>query len=52
VIAVRRNLITGEPILFAPERQARPNAFNEDDAVCPFCPGNEAMTPPEIARIG
>ena len=50
--AVRRNLITGEPILFAPEREGRPNAFNEDDAVCPFCPGNEEMTPPEVARIG
>ena len=49
---VRRNLITGEPILFAPERAARPNAFNDDAPVCPFCPGNEGMTPPEIARIG
>jgi len=52
VTAVRRNLITGEPILFAPEREARPNAFGEDGASCPFCPGNEEMTPPEIARVG
>jgi UDPglucose--hexose-1-phosphate uridylyltransferase len=57
VIEVRRNLITGEPILFAPERAARPNAFGGAPAPslahdCPFCPGNESMTPPEIARSG
>ncbi|MGH9457720.1 MAG: galactose-1-phosphate uridylyltransferase, partial [Thermoanaerobaculia bacterium] len=44
------------PILFAPERRVRPNAFEQRDAtpvaVCPFCPGNESETPPEIARIG
>ena len=51
---VRRNLITGEPILFAPERAARPNAFADVAPAlqCPFCPGNESMTPPEIARTG
>ncbi|HEU4522975.1 MAG TPA: DUF4931 domain-containing protein [Thermoanaerobaculia bacterium] len=49
----RRHIITGDPILFAPERAERPNAFgNEEAAVCPFCPGNEAMTPPEIERAG
>lgn len=49
---VRRNLITGEPILFAPAREARPNAFDGSDEICPFCPGNEALTPPEITRAG
>ena len=52
---IRRNLITAEPILFAPERAARPNEFNvapPPAAACPFCPGNESMTPPEIARSG
>jgi len=63
---IRRNLITGEPILFAPERAARPNAFDGQtgmsgphsvgqtflSAECPFCAGNESMTPPEIARVG
>lgn len=52
-MAFRHHPITGEPIVFAPERAARPNAFGRDDAiVCPFCPGNESMTPPEIARAG
>lgn len=46
---VRRHLITGDPILYAPDRAERPRW---DSAVCPFCPGHEADTPPEIARIG
>lgn len=49
----RRNIITGDPILFAPDRAGRPNAWGgHEEARCPFCPGNEAMTPPEIARLG
>jgi len=51
VTEIRRNLITGEAILFAPERASRPNAFVTDE-VCPFCPGNESLTPPEVVRIG
>lgn len=50
---IRRNRITGDPVLLAPERAERPNAFGGvHESVCPFCPGNEAMTPPEIARDG
>ena len=50
--SVRYNPITGEPVLFAPERSSRPNAFAQDDGgVCPFCPGNESMTPPDSVRI-
>ncbi|MCU1347001.1 MAG: galactose-1-phosphate uridylyltransferase [Acidobacteria bacterium] len=47
------HLITGDPILVAPERSARPHAFGPDEAepVCPFCPGHESLTPPEIVRI-
>ena len=53
-MAVRRNPITGEPVLFAPERAARPQAFTGDprDSRCPFCPGHESDTPPELTRIG
>ncbi|HUP46184.1 MAG TPA: DUF4921 family protein [Thermoanaerobaculia bacterium] len=51
--ALRRHIITGDPILFAPERAGRPNAFGgEENGVCPFCPDNETMTPPEIERAG
>jgi len=50
---VRRHPVSGEPILYAPGRAGRPNAFGRDDGdLCPFCPGNESLTPPEIARTG
>ncbi len=44
--------ITGEAILYAPDRAMRPNAFAGAAAPqrCPFCPGHEADTPPEIMR--
>jgi len=47
-------VITGEPVLFAPGRAARPHAFTGDVSAtrCPFCPGHESDTPPEIARAG
>lgn len=45
--------ITGEPILYAPGRADRPNAFGRDDSdPCPFCPGNESLTPAEISHVG
>jgi UDPglucose--hexose-1-phosphate uridylyltransferase len=54
---LRHDPLTGEPILFAPERRERPNAFEggaapDENGVCPFCPGNEHETPPEVARSG
>lgn len=51
-MTVRRNPITGAPILFAPDRAARPRAFSEEPVDrCPFCPGNEDETPPAIVEI-
>jgi UDPglucose--hexose-1-phosphate uridylyltransferase len=45
--------ITGDPLLFAPERAARRGAFGEtSNERCPFCPGHETDTPPEVAHIG
>ena len=49
---IERNPITGDPVIVAPERAGRPNMYRNADEVCPFCPGNESMTPPEIARDG
>ena len=48
-----RHLITGDPILVAPDRAARPHAFGPDGEteLCPFCAGNESLTPPEVARV-
>lgn len=51
--------LTGEHVILAPARALRPDTFRVtmpalahrvDD--CPFCPGNEAETPPEVARFG
>ena len=43
----------GRWVIIAPERAERPSAFlrpapERNGGVCPFCPGNEAMTPPEV----
>lgn len=53
----RTNPITGERVLYAPNRAARRGAFGGalGDASadrCPFCPGHESDTPPELARVG
>jgi len=52
--AILKNPITGDPILYAPERAGRPHAFGRDDAQvpCPFCPSNESLTPPTIFSVG
>ena len=49
---IERNPITGDASIIAPERAARPNAFRDERERCPFCPGHEADTPPEIWRDG
>lgn len=52
--AFRRNPLSGDPILFAPGRAGRPRAFigATEDERCPFCPGHESDTPPQVAHIG
>jgi UDPglucose--hexose-1-phosphate uridylyltransferase len=43
---------TGRPILMAPQRQQRPMlTATTATAPCPFCPGNEAETPPEVDAV-
>ena len=50
---MRVNPLTGELIVFAPERAGRRSAFGDpSDERCPFCPGHESDTPPELLRIG
>jgi UDPglucose--hexose-1-phosphate uridylyltransferase len=54
---LRYNVITREWVIIATERAKRPDQFVKESkarkpapsfiANCPFCPGNEAMTPPE-----
>ncbi len=55
---LRKDLITREWVIMSPERARRPSDFQHEHeaqavvtknhSVCPFCPGNESMTPPEI----
>ena len=55
---LRKDPLSGRWVLLAPGRAARPGAFStatdERDAAtdCPFCPGSEHETPPEVARTG
>jgi UDPglucose--hexose-1-phosphate uridylyltransferase len=43
-------------IVIAPKRKSRPDLYKEKEngngVKCPFCEGNEKMTPPETFRIG
>lgn len=45
--------VTGRPVLMAPGRRLRPMQTLDggDKDPCPFCPGNEAMTPPEVDAV-
>lgn len=56
--SLRRDATTGEWVVIAPGRGARPNDVSDpssappsDERECPFCPGNEHMTPPEMTRV-
>ena len=48
----------GRSVIVAPERAARPHQFpppvtaKDAPADCPFCHGNETLTPPEVHRTG
>jgi len=51
---LRKDPVTGRWVIISTERQKRPNDFVFERARligrehCPFCPGHEALTPPEI----
>lgn len=50
---LRKDPIAGRWVIIATERQARPVDFKVQPSapqggICPFCPGNEDLTPPEI----
>lgn len=56
---LRQDATTKEWVIFASERSRRPHEFKKvpvalseasSDPLCPFCPGKEAMTPPELTR--
>ena len=55
---LRRDELTGRWVIVAPARSARPHTFppppdaKDAPADCPFCHGNESLTPPEVHRTG
>lgn len=54
---LRKDPVIGRWVIIATERALRPSDFHHerdvepDGKVCPFCPGNESMTPPEIWAV-
>jgi len=58
---IRYNMVTREWVIIATERAKRPEQFSQQNvrrpkpehfvATCPFCPGNEHLTPPETFRL-
>lgn len=57
---LRRNILTGKWVVVAVERSQRPHKFKliydncdeKEDKKCPFCSGNEHLTPPETLAYG
>ncbi len=57
--SLRQDPTTGAWVILAPERSGRPAGMRRQhrpdlaffEPGCPFCPGNEHLTPPEIARV-
>ena len=51
----RQDPLTGRTVIIAEERAARPHQFDITDQsyrdVCPFCEGNESLTPSETAAF-
>jgi UDPglucose--hexose-1-phosphate uridylyltransferase len=59
VSELRHDVLTGRLVLLAIRREARPSTFARGaprvpgaPRTCPFCPGHEHETPPEVARAG
>jgi UDPglucose--hexose-1-phosphate uridylyltransferase len=56
---LRQDATTGQWVVLAPRRSDRPHeqlfvprpSLPQRDDACPFCPGNEEQTPPEIDRL-
>lgn len=57
---LRQNFATKEWVVIATERARRPEDMARHEArptlahmvsTCPFCPGNEKLTPPEVLRV-
>jgi len=57
---LRKDMVTGRWVILSTERSKRPDDFRppesfgvkkESLSFCPFCPGNESKTPPEVYSV-
>lgn len=48
---LRKDAISSNWVIVSSERGLRPNDYRNKKQACPFCPGNEEQTPPEIFSI-
>ena len=54
---LRKDPVTGRWVIISTDRQKRPHDFRFERAAvigrehCPFCPGHEALTPPEVISV-
>jgi UDPglucose--hexose-1-phosphate uridylyltransferase len=54
---LRRDPVTGRWVIISKDREKRPNDFQFERAAvlgrehCPFCPGHETFTPPEVWAV-
>ncbi len=53
---IRRDIITDNYVIIATKRGKRPHDYTREKGIrkkrdCPFCPGNEQETPPEVTAL-
>ena len=52
---MRQDQVEGRWVLISPGRASRPmpheSSFLADEGTCPFCQGNESLTPPEVKAV-
>ncbi|MBN1755954.1 galactose-1-phosphate uridylyltransferase [bacterium] len=52
---IRYDIFQDRWVILAPERHHRPHSYSDeippDSGTCPFCEGNETLTPPEVYAI-
>jgi UDPglucose--hexose-1-phosphate uridylyltransferase len=49
--SLRRNALSGKWVAITAARTLRPSDLGNASVVCPFCEGNEALTPPELDAL-
>ena len=53
---LRKDPVVGRWVIISTERSLRPTSFSQEappkvTSFCPFCPGHEEQTPPEVVAL-